>query len=75
MGLNLRFHIYIVWKWEMCFLLPICDGTSKLLVNSITFTFASIDTWTDPLAAFAFAFALPFAFRHMETPRCVYMLF
>ena len=37
----------------MSFLLPICDGTSKILVNLMAFAFIPISTWIDPLAAFA----------------------
>ena len=53
-------------KGDVFFLLPICDGTSKFLVNSMAsvFAFALID----PLATFAFAFAFTFAYFHDHTP-------
>ena len=46
-------------------LLPICDGMSKFMCNSMAFAFAfsPIGTWIDPLAAFAFGV--------MEAPQCV----
>ena len=57
----------------MYFLLQICEAMSKLFVNSIAFVFAltPIGTGIDPLAAFTFAFGL----RHIDAPRCVYMLY
>ena len=39
----------------------------------MAFAFAPISTVTDPLAAFAFMFAL--AFRPVEAPQYVYMVF
>ena len=50
-------------------MLKIYDGTSKFLVNSITFAFAfmPIGPWFDPLAAFAFIIG------HMEAPQCLHM--
>ena len=54
---------------RMSILLPICDGLSKSLVNSMVFTFATIGTRTDSFAAFAFTFA---TFVPMEAQRYVY---
>ena len=63
----------------LIFLLWICDGTSKPLVNSMTFTFAFtlVGIGTDLFAAFTFAFTFAFVFACtlMEAPRCVYMRF
>ena len=56
------------------FFLPICGVTSKFLVIiSKEFAFATISTWIDPFAAFAFTFM--FAFGHVEATQYVYMLF
>ena len=51
---------------EISFLLQICEGTSKFLVNSMAFVFAftPIGALSHPLVAFAFAFG------HMEAPLC-----
>ena len=60
----------------MSILLPICDGTSKSLVNPMAFAFAPFSTGTDSFATFAFVFAFTFALAlaPTEAPQCVYAL-
>ena len=54
----------------MSYLLRICYGAPKFLVNSMIFAFAMIGSGTNSLAAFTFVFA----FAPMEAPQSVYKL-
>ena len=52
---------------EMFGLIPICEGTSKALANSMALAFTPIGTGTNSFAAFTFA--------TMEAPKYADMLF
>ena len=49
------------------FVLSICLRTAMSLDNSLAFAFPLIDIGTDPIATFAFVFAVAFICIHIQT--------